>query len=132
MKKKKGYFSISAVSHMLDIHQQTIRMYEKSGFIKPKRSEGNTRMFSEEDILKLEQIIYYTNKLGVNLAGIEIIFKMQQKMDQMQRKMNTIFSESKLELDEERHSLEQQASNAHREIQKIEKSKDNSEEYFDE
>jgi MerR family transcriptional regulator/heat shock protein HspR len=132
MKKKKGYFSISAVSHMLDIHQQTIRMYEKSGFIQPKRSEGNTRMFSEEDILTLEQIIYYTNTLGVNLAGIEIIFKMQKKIDKMQQKMNHIFSESKLELVEERHSLEKQASNAYKEIQKIEKAAHNTEENFNE
>ena len=123
MKKKKGYFSISAVSHMLNLHQQTIRMYEKSGFINPKRSEGNTRMFSEEDILMLEQIIYYTNKLGVNLAGVEIIFKMQKKIDKMQQKMNQIFSESKLELVEERHSLEKLASDAHKEIQKIEQYK---------
>ncbi len=128
MKKKKGYFSISAVSHMLNIHQQTIRMYEKSGFIQPKRSGGNTRMFSDEDILMLEQIIYYTNKLGVNLAGVEIIFKMQKKIDKMQQKMNNIFSESKLELVEERHSLEKQASNAYKEIQKIESHKKNKKE----
>lgn len=132
MKKKKGYFSISAVSHMLDIHQQTIRMYEKSGFIQPKRSEGNTRMFSEEDIITLEQIIYYTNTLGVNLAGIEIIFKMQKKIDKMQQKMNNIFSESKLELVEERNSLEKEASHAYKEIQKIEKRKNNTEENFNE
>jgi MerR family transcriptional regulator/heat shock protein HspR len=132
MKKKKGYFSISAVSHMLNIHQQTIRMYEKSGFIQPKRSEGNTRMFSEEDIMTLEQIIYYTNKLGVNLAGIEIIFKMQKKIDKMQQKMNNIFSESKLELVEERNSLEKEASHAYKEIQKIEKGKNNNEENFNE
>ena len=73
LKKKKGYFSISAVSQMFDVHQQTIRMYEREGLIAPRRSDGNTRLFSEEDVERLEQIIYYTNKLGVNLAGVEVI-----------------------------------------------------------
>ena len=108
---------------MLNVHQQTIRTYEKSGFVQPRRSEGNTRMFSEEDIIILEKIIYYTNELGVNLAGVEIIFKMQKKIDKMQQKMNNIFSESKLELVEERQILEKQAAAAHEEIKKIEKKK---------
>jgi MerR family transcriptional regulator/heat shock protein HspR len=120
MKKKRGYFSISAVSHMLDIHPQTIRMYEKSGFIQPKRSDGNTRMFSDEDILILEQVIHYTNKLGVNLAGVEIILKMQKKLEKMQQKMNNIFSESKNELIEEQVILEKQAQLANEEIARIE------------
>jgi MerR family transcriptional regulator/heat shock protein HspR len=123
MKKRKGYFSISAVSHMLNIHQQTIRMYEKSGFIQPKRSDGNTRMFSDEDILILEQIIYYTNKLGVNLAGVEIILKMQKRLEKIQKNVNLIFSKSQEELTVDRQCLEQQLSDAHKEIKKIEKFK---------
>ena len=57
MKRKKGYFSISAVAEMFSVHQQTIRLYEKEGLITPKRSEGNTRLFSEEDVNRLEEII---------------------------------------------------------------------------
>jgi MerR family transcriptional regulator/heat shock protein HspR len=123
MKKKKGYFSISAVSHMLNIHQQTIRAYEKSGFINPKRSDGNTRMFSEEDVATLEQIIYYTNKLGVNLAGVEIILKMQKKIEKMQQKMNKIFLDSQQELEHEREALEKKALTIHETIKNIENKK---------
>lgn len=120
MKKKKGYFSISAVSHMLDVHQQTIRMYEKLGLLYPKRSEGNTRMFSEDDIAVLEKIIHFTTELKVNLAGVEIILEMQKKIDEMQHKMNAIFIQSKEELAQERYILEKTATHAHQEIKNIE------------
>lgn len=93
-RKKKGYFSISAVSEMIGIHQQTIRMYEREGLISPKRSDGNTRMFSEEDVERLELIIFYTNKMGVNLAGVEIILKMQKTIDKLQGKMNNMLSDT--------------------------------------
>ncbi len=103
IKKKKGYFSISAVSEMLGVHQQTIRMYEREGLIAPRRSEGNTRLFSEEDVERLENIIYYTNKLGVNLAGVEIVLKMQKRIEKLQRELHSgvenLFEESKRELE---------------------------------
>lgn len=69
--RKKGYFSISAVAKMFSIHQQTVRLYEREGLISPKRSAGNTRLFSEEDIDRLEEVIYLTHELGINLAGVE-------------------------------------------------------------
>ena len=78
LKKKQAYFSISAVAKMFSVHQQTIRLYEKEGFITPKRSDGNTRMFSEEDVEKLEEIINLTHQLGINLAGVEMILKLQK------------------------------------------------------
>ena len=80
MKRKKGFYSISAVAKMFSIHQQTIRLYEKEGLISPKRSEGNTRLFSEEDVDQLEKIIYLTHQLGVNLVGVEMILKLQKKI----------------------------------------------------
>lgn len=98
MKRKKGFYSISAVAKMFSIHQQTIRLYEKEGLISPKRSEGNTRLFSEEDVDRLEHIIYLTHQLGVNLAGVEMILKLQQKIQKMQKKMNTIFETTQKEL----------------------------------
>jgi len=108
-RKKKGYFSISAVSEMIGIHQQTIRMYEREGLISPKRSDGNTRMFSEEDVERLELIIFYTNKMGVNLAGVEIILKMQKNIDKLQGKMNNMLSDtensSKNKLDEFKNEM---------------------------
>ena len=78
IKRKKGFFSISAVAKMFSIHQQTIRLYEKEGLITPKRSEGNTGLFSEEDIEKLEEIIYLTHQLGINLAGVQMILEIKK------------------------------------------------------
>jgi len=101
VKRKKGYFSISAVAEMFSVHQQTIRLYEKQGLIVPKRSEGNTRLFSEEDIERLEEIIYLTHKLGINLAGIEMIFKLKKQIRKMQNEMNKIFDESHDELEKQ-------------------------------
>ena len=78
---------ISVVSEMLGIHPQTLRIYEREGFIKPKRSGGNTRLYSEEDVEKLEMILRLTRELGVNLAGVEVILSMREKMEQLQREM---------------------------------------------
>jgi len=80
-------FMISVVSEMLGIHPQTLRLYEREGFIKPKRSVGNTRLYSEEDVEKLEMILRLTRDLGVNLAGVEVILSMRNKMEQMQKDM---------------------------------------------
>ncbi len=80
-------FMISVVSEMLGIHPQTLRLYEREGFIKPKRSGGNTRLYSEEDVEKLEMILRLTRDLGVNLAGVEVILSMRKKMEQMQKEM---------------------------------------------
>ncbi len=80
-------FMISVVSEMLGIHPQTLRLYEREGFIKPKRSGGNTRLYSDEDVEKLEMILRLTRELGVNLAGVEVILSMREKMEQMQREM---------------------------------------------
>lgn len=117
--KKKGYFSISAVSEMVGIHQQTIRMYEREGLINPKRSDGNTRMFSEEDVDLLEQIINYTNKLGVNLSGVEIILKMQKRIDKLQGEVNNIFQLSKEELEKDKIEFSANATIAHDKLKKI-------------
>ncbi|MBP6869908.1 MerR family transcriptional regulator [Candidatus Babeliales bacterium] len=101
LKKKQAYFSISAVAKMFSVHQQTIRLYEKEGLITPKRSDGNTRMFSEEDVDKLEEIINLTHQLGINLAGVEMILKLQKKIKRMQKDMNKIFTTAQSELIEE-------------------------------
>ena len=79
MKRKKGYYSISAVAKMFSVHQQTIRLYEKEGLISPKRSAGNTRLFAEDDLDRLEEIIYLTHQLGVNLAGVEMILRLKNR-----------------------------------------------------
>ena len=99
LQRKKAFFSISAVAKMFSVHQQTVRIYEKEGLLAPKRSEGNTRLFSEEDIDRLEEIIYLTHKLGINLAGVEMILKLKKQIKKMQKDMNKLFEDTKQELD---------------------------------
>ncbi len=101
VKKNKGFFSISAVAKMFSVHQQTIRLYEKEGLICPKRSSGNTRLFSEDDIDRLEEVIYLTHQLGINLAGVQMILKLKKKIDKMQKEMNRAFDKAKEQLNEE-------------------------------
>lgn len=91
-------FMISVVSEMLGIHPQTLRLYEREGFIKPKRSGGNTRLYSEEDVEKLEMILRLTRELGINLAGVEVILSMREKMEQMQRDMEETIVQLREEL----------------------------------
>jgi MerR family transcriptional regulator/heat shock protein HspR len=92
---------ISVVSEMLGIHPQTLRLYEREGFIKPKRSGGNTRLYSDEDIEKLEMILRLTRELGVNLAGVEVILSMRDKMERMQREMEDVIMKLREELSRE-------------------------------
>lgn len=101
IKRKKGHFSISAVAKMFSVHQQTIRLYEKEGLICPKRSAGNTRLFSEEDIDRLEEVVYLTHQLGINLAGVEMILKLKKQMKLMQQEMNKLFESTNEELDKQ-------------------------------
>jgi MerR family transcriptional regulator/heat shock protein HspR len=91
MKRRVKTYTISAVAEMFDIHPQTLRLYEREGLLKPSRSEGNTRLYSDEDIERLEIILSLTRDLGVNLAGVEIIINMREKMDAMQREFERFF-----------------------------------------
>ena len=76
---KAGYM-ISAVAEMYNIHPQTLRLYEREGLLIPSRSDGNTRLYTQEDLEQLETILNLTRDLGVNLAGIEIIMNMRRRM----------------------------------------------------
>jgi len=76
-------FMISVVSKMLKIHPQTLRLYEREGLLKPTRTKGNTRLYSEADIENIRQIMTLTRELGVNLAGIEIIMNLKQQIEDM-------------------------------------------------
>ena len=91
MKKRVKTYTISAVAEMFDIHPQTLRLYEREGLLKPSRSDGNTRLYSDEDLERLEIILSLTRDLGVNLAGVEIIINMREKMDAMQREFERFF-----------------------------------------
>jgi MerR family transcriptional regulator/heat shock protein HspR len=78
---------ISAVAQKYDIHPQTLRLYEREGLLKPSRTEGNTRLYTDEDIERLELILSLARDLGVNISGIAIILQMRERMDEMQRQM---------------------------------------------
>ena len=91
MKKRVKTYTISAVAEMYDIHPQTLRLYEREGLLKPSRSDGNTRLYSDTDLERLEIILSLTRDLGVNLAGVEIILNMREKMDAMQREFERFF-----------------------------------------
>jgi len=104
---------------MFSIHQQTIRLYEKEGLISPKRSEGNTRLFSEEDIDRLEQIIHLTHQVGVNLAGVEMILKLQHKIQKMQTKMNKLFETTHQELKREQETSQEALKTSAKSLMKL-------------
>ncbi len=89
---------ISVVSKSYGIHPQTLRLYEREGLLKPSRTEGNTRLYSEEDLRQLEVILNLTRDLGVNLAGVEIILNMRRKMEQMQHEMDEFVAHVRDEL----------------------------------
>ncbi len=78
---------ISAVAEMYNIHPQTLRLYEREGLLTPSRSDGNTRLYTEGDLERLEVILKLTREMGVNLAGIEIILNMRNRMAEMEREM---------------------------------------------
>src|SRR5690348_9317146 len=82
--KSKAAYMISSVAEQYEIHPQTLRLYEREGLLKPSRSEGNTRLYTDDDLERLEVILHLTRDLGVNLAGVEIILNMREKMGDMQ------------------------------------------------
>lgn len=89
--KKTGYM-ISSVAETYGIHPQTLRMYERLGLLKPSRSDGNTRLFTQDDLKRLEIILTLTRELGVNLAGVEVILNMREKMEQMQQQFDEVIT----------------------------------------
>lgn len=112
-KKAKAAYMISAVAEQYGVHPQTLRLYEREGLLKPSRSDGNTRLYTDEDVERLEVILKLTRDLGVNLAGVEIILNMREKMAVMERQMQEFIAQLDSELtrrapreaDKEEHSL---------------------------
>jgi len=94
---KAGYM-ISSVAELYKLHPQTLRLYERVGLLKPSRSEGNTRLYTDEDLQRLDVILTLTRDMGVNLAGIEIILNMREKMLEMERQMSEFASVVQQEL----------------------------------
>jgi MerR family transcriptional regulator/heat shock protein HspR len=96
--RSRAAFMISAVAEQYAIHPQTLRLYEREGLLKPSRSDGNTRLYTESDLERLEVILHLTRDLGVNLAGVEIILNMREKMGEMQSQIQEFISTLNREL----------------------------------
>jgi len=101
----RGVFMISVAAELADMHPQTLRMYEARGLIEPKRSPKGTRLYSHEDVERLRRIQEMTAELGMNLAGVERVFELEQKLEAMARKVK---------------ALEQRAQELHTEVQRLE------------
>ncbi len=96
--KSKAAYMISSVAEQYSVHPQTLRLYEREGLLKPSRSDGNTRLYTEEDLERLEVILHLTRDLGVNLAGVEIILNMRNKMETMQSQIEEFVQSLNFEL----------------------------------
>ena len=97
-KRSKAAYMISSVAEQYQVHPQTLRLYEREGLLKPSRSDGNTRLYTDEDLERLEVILKLTRDLGVNLAGVEIILNMREKMEEMQRQIQQFIKELNMEI----------------------------------
>ena len=95
----EAHYMISAVAQKNNIHPQTLRLYEREGLLKPSRTDGNTRLYGEEDLEQLETILALTRDLGVNMAGVEIILNMREKIEKMQLEVNEFVAYVKQELE---------------------------------
>jgi MerR family transcriptional regulator/heat shock protein HspR len=103
---------ISAIAEQFQVHPQTLRLYEREGLLKPSRSEGNTRLYTEEDVERLEVILKLTRDLGVNLAGVEIILNMREKMEEMQRQIEEFVSTLNTEITQRGRTATPEASHS--------------------
>src|SRR5438309_11901728 len=91
-RKSKVVYMMSSVAEMYEIHPQTLRLYEREGLLRPSRSEGNTRLYTDEDLERLEFILNLARDLGVNIAGIAIVLQMRERMEIMQTQMHQLVS----------------------------------------
>ncbi len=110
--KSKAAYMISSVAEQYSVHPQTLRLYEREGLLKPSRSDGNTRLYTEEDLERLEVILHLTRDLGVNLAGVEIILNMRSKMETMQNQIEEFVQSLNHELANRPHAGRPTESNS--------------------
>ncbi len=101
-KKQNRYYHISSVARLYDIHPQTLRLYEREGLLMPSRSEGNTRLYTDEDLKQLEFILNLTRELGVNLAGIEVILNMRKKIESIEEEVSNFLEYIRIEFFKDR------------------------------
>lgn len=113
--RKRGvkYLRISAVADRFEIHPQTLRLYEREGLIRPARSSGNTRLYDDETLRRLEIVLTLTRELGVNLAGVEVILNMREQMERMRSEMDRVLDKVRRETVERRAAQEKQHALVH-------------------
>jgi MerR family transcriptional regulator, heat shock protein HspR len=111
-KKGKASYMISAVAESYGIHPQTLRLYEREGLLKPSRSDGNTRLYTEEDLERLEVILNLTRDLGVNLAGVEVVLNMRRRMEEMQKELHQFIEYIEKEIANRSPELDQRIQHA--------------------
>ena len=109
--RSKAAYMISSVAEQYEIHPQTLRLYEREGLLKPSRSDGNTRLYTDDDLERLEVILHLTRELGVNLAGVEIILNMREKMAEMQTQIEEFVTTLNRELIARRRPPEPEEKN---------------------
>src|ERR1051326_2209762 len=110
--RSRAAYKISAVAEQYQIHPQTLRLYEREGLLKPSRSDGNTRLYTDDDLERLEVILKLTRDLGVNLAGVEIILNMREKMEEMQRQIENFVSSLNTEISQRSRPAAQEPVNS--------------------
>jgi len=111
-RQNQSYYMISVVARRYGVHPQTLRLYEREGLLKPSRTDGNTRLYSDEDLEDLSFILNLTRDLGVNLAGVEIIMNMRGKMQAMQEEMDRFMTRLRDELERRRSGGETEPTQA--------------------
>lgn len=111
---------ISAVAEKYQLHPQTLRMYEREGLLKPSRSDGNTRLYTDEDLERLEVILELTRELGVNLAGVEIILNMREKMSVMQVQIEQFVASLNLEFSRNLRPADTESKNCLMRVARVE------------
>lgn len=107
-RRRKKHLMISAVAERFDIHPQTLRLYEREGLICPLRSSGNTRLYDDETIARLEIVLTLTRELGVNLAGVEVVLNMREQMERMKAEMDEALRRVRREMAERREEVDRQ------------------------
>ncbi len=101
MKERKRYYTIGIVAKMYDIHPQTLRLYEKEGLLKPTRTRGKTRQYTDEDLQTLELILTLTRELGVNLSGVEIVLNMKKQIEELEKQIESLLEFIKRRMEKE-------------------------------
>src|SRR6476620_8373205 len=112
-KRAKAGYMISAVAELYKLHPQTLRLYERVGLLKPSRSQGNTRLYTDQDLERLDVILTLARDMGVNLAGIEIILNMREKMVEMERQMTEFATVVQQELSRVANTVSQERPSRH-------------------